>query len=180
MKKLFLLLLVFPLFFIACSDDDDPDYSKDIIGQWNFSKVTDMVFETNNRELNKLIKEGLKGADFSTMMPADVVGSYSFNDQYDYLMEEAYGDFQRTEKGKYKLEGRKLFLQPENGYAEKWTIEISGTRMLFTVEANGKLLDDIIETSSKNDPEFKKSLEEMEMMGVKINNICVTTEMKKK
>lgn len=180
MKKLFLLLLISPLLFVACSDDDDPDYSKDIVGQWNFSKVTDMLFETNNKEVNKLIKEGLKGADFSTMMPADFVGLYAFDDQGTYRMEESYQDFQQTERGTYKLDGKNLALHPQSGTAEKATIDISGTRMLFTSEITGQLLLDLISTLANNDPEFKEMLQEMKAMGVSITKIRMTYEMRKK
>ena len=139
-----------------------------------------MLFETNNKEVNKLIKEGLKGADFSTMMPADFVGLYAFDDQGTYRMEESYQDFQQTERGTYKLDGKNLSLHPQSGTAEKWTVDISGTRMLLTLEASGKLLDDILEASIKNDPEFKQQLEEMKAMGVSITKIRMTHEMRKK
>lgn len=56
MKKLFLFLLILPLAFVACSDDDETIEPKtDIVGTWIFTKTTAKATTKNDTD-NKLAK----------------------------------------------------------------------------------------------------------------------------
>jgi len=64
MKKIFFLLLVFPVILVSCSDDDDNGYkNSDIVGTWSFDKAipkTVLVVGENSAEAKAAIEEDVR------------------------------------------------------------------------------------------------------------------------
>ena len=145
MKKLFLFLLILPLAFVACGDDDDdPDYSEAIVGTWNFSKVTKATFETNNNLVNAALKEALKGTDLNDFS-IGYDGVFEFNADGTYLAKERNPSLSQSESGTYTLSGSTLNLVPHDDSPHKCTINISGNKMQMTVSPSKAELAEIEE-----------------------------------
>lgn len=177
MKKLFLLLLILPLGFVACGDDEDPDYSKDIIGSWDFNKLTKITIETNNKGMNAAIKEGLKDTDLSQAVPENMTVQYTFDEEGRY---KGYENDLLREEGTYTLSGKNLTLKPDSQLTEKWTIDISGNKMQMTLNLSKELINQMVDQWIKEDPEMESAFEEMEKYGVSITKMEMTMEMVKK
>lgn len=178
MKKLFLCLLILPFVFVSCgSDDDDVDYSADIVGTWDFKEVLSMGFETNNREVNKAIKEAAKDIDWSQFdFGQELYGSVIYLDNGTYESEgSGY-----PEKGIYKLNGKVLLQTPEGKPTDKYTISIRNNMMQQSVDLTGEALQNMVNTVAENDPDFKNMLEEMKDYDVKITRIKISVEFKKR
>lgn len=178
MKKLFLFLLILPFVFVSCgSDDDDVDYSADIVGTWDFSEVLSMGFETNNKEVNKAIKEAYKNVDWSQVdFGEEIYGYLRYSDDGTY---EGDGSG-NLEKGTYKLDGKVLLQTPEGKPTEKYTISIRNNIMQQSADLSGEALQNLINTIAENDPDFADMLEEMESYKVKITRITMSVEFRKR
>lgn len=178
MKKLFLFLLILPFVFVSCgSDDDDVDYSADIVGTWDFSEVLSMGFETNNKEVNKAIKEAYKNVDWSQVdFGEEIYGYVKYMDNGTY---ESDGDGY-PEKGTYRLDGKVLLHTPEGKPTEKYTISIRNNVMQQSADLSGEALQNLVNTVAENNPDFKSLIEEMESYGVKITRTTMSVEFRKR
>lgn len=178
MKKLFLCLLILPFIFVSCGgDDDDVDYSVDIVGTWDFNEILSMGFETNNKDVNKAIKEAYKNVDWSQVdFGEELYGYLRYSDDGTY---EGDGSG-NPEKGTYKLDGKVLLQTPEGKPTEKYTISIRNNVMQQSVDLTGEALQNLVNTVAENDPDFREMVEDMKNYEVKITRIKISVEFKKR
>ncbi len=115
MKKLFLLLLILPLAFVACSDDDESDADK-IVGTWSFSKEV-YVSQTKNDTDNVLLNAMNK---YYESWEQEEPGSFQMTLNADGIYKET-STFPGSEDelGKYTLKGNVLTIEFEDEDGER-------------------------------------------------------------
>lgn len=100
MKKLFLFLLILPLAFVACSDDDETIEPKtDIVGTWIFTKMTAKATTKNDTD-NKLAQVIEKAYQREDNVSLTFKADGTFVDP-----------FNTDETGIYTIDGNKLTLK---------------------------------------------------------------------
>lgn len=178
MKKLFLFLLILPLAFVACSDDDDIDYSgHEIIGSWELSSSVVKALVENDIEGGKLAKaierEYATDPDESDILTFSADGKL----KVDY---EQY-----TIPGKFSINGNKLTIELAIPEIEELVdpAELSKT-VTFSIDGNVlTVLADLTDEAKEDylDGEYDYVLSEGESFGeASIKSVIETIEYTKK
>lgn len=130
MKKLLLLLLVFPLFIASCSDDDDDYTNSDLVGTWVLQSSTAKEVKTNNDKATQAIKDDIA----------------EFNDEESYVF-SSDGKFTSSDgedevSGTYNLKGNTLTLTVYGG-SMSTSIHLSGNTFSSDIDETEYYQDEI-------------------------------------
>jgi len=126
MKKLLLMLLLFPLAFVSCSDDDDgkKNYTADdLLGNWEILSVKADKVETSSSELTQLIRTSLNDG-FSAY--AGYVYTYSEDGKYE--VRNATGTF--IEDGNFSVSGNR-YTEGDSQGTMTGEMSISGSTLTY-------------------------------------------------
>lgn len=144
MKKLFLFLLVLPLVFTACSDDDDKKSNDDkILGTWAYTGEGAKATTKNDpgNKLAKAIEEAYAyEEDEENPMLTTFNADKTFSVRYEDESEE------NASTGTYEIKGNKLTMKFDNDNSvaedEQWTIEFSGNNLITSYDSTRDAIRD--------------------------------------
>jgi len=149
MKKLLLLLFIFPSIFGACSDDnDDVDYSSSpILGTWEFAKVELKEVNVSKPELITAITNDIKNDSDN----ANFTMTFTKSGKVSYVMGK-----ESSMHGTYTINGNKLTYTLAGGTIIFAEIAILGNTLTMLTDVtkyyqNKEVLEKLVSTEIAKD-----------------------------